>query len=136
MEVGMGAHGSLSKYDMGNTLVAAGPDFKSGFVNKLPSANSDVAPTVAKILNLPADSMQGRVLTEALRDAPSTDSESPQTTIMQAKRTLGEKRDKLWQQYLKVTTYQNQRYYDEGNTGAPPETGMLEVARASARRGT
>ena len=124
MDPGQGTHGSLSRFDIRNTLIANGPDFKPGYVNKLPTANSDVAPTVALILGItPAQPMDGRVLTEALRDADTANSDSPQTTTLTAKRTIGEKADKTWAQYLKVTTYQSRKYYDEGNAGPPPTNG-------------
>jgi arylsulfatase A-like enzyme len=66
-----GTHGTFGPRDVHNTLIAYGPSFKRRHRNPLPSANVDVAPTVAAILGLdfPAD---GRVLREALasgRDA-------------------------------------------------------------------
>src|SRR5207253_71841 len=114
-----GTHGSLSRYEMRNTLIAAGPDFKPGLTSKLPSANTDLAPTVAQILGLkPAAPFDGRVLTESLIDAEAPkDAPVPATANMQAKRAAG---GKTWNQYLKVTTYQGRRYYDEGNVGLPP----------------
>src|SRR5205814_3715407 len=36
---GYGTHASLSRFDIHNTLVAAGPDIRAGFVDELPSAN-------------------------------------------------------------------------------------------------
>lgn len=115
---GQGMHGSLSRYDMHNTLVAAGPDFKSGFVDQLPSANSDVSPTLAHILGIQTkDPMDGRVLAEALVDEKAPEGEA-KTTTMRATRTIGERQ---WVQYLRVTTFQGRRYYDQGNAGEPPE---------------
>ena len=35
---------------MHNTLVAAGPDFRAGVRDPLPSANTDLAPTILWIL--------------------------------------------------------------------------------------
>src|SRR5882672_235715 len=64
---GQGAHVSLSPFDMHATLIAAGPDFRSGFVDELPTGNVDVAPTVLRLLGIkPPKPMDGRVLTEAL----------------------------------------------------------------------
>jgi arylsulfatase A-like enzyme len=117
---GQGMHGSLSRFDMHNTLVAAGPDFKVGFKSELPSANSDVAPTVLSLLQIePKEAMDGRVLSEAFVDHKDAESPKSETTIMKAKRDLGN--NKVWQQYLKVTTVGKQRYYDEGNAGPGPE---------------
>lgn len=61
-----GMHGSFSPRDVHNVLVAAGPQFKVGFLDTLPSGNVDVAPTVAELLGLKLDSAAGRVLREGL----------------------------------------------------------------------
>src|SRR6185312_13756412 len=62
-----GTHASLSPFDMHNTLVAAGPDLRRGFVDSTPSGNIDVAPTILKILGAkPPATIDGRVLSEAL----------------------------------------------------------------------
>jgi arylsulfatase A-like enzyme len=61
-----GMHGSFSPMDVHNTLIAAGPDFRTGFKDPLPSGNVDVAPTVARILGLSLPGAQGRPLLEAL----------------------------------------------------------------------
>ena len=50
--------------------MASGPDFKSGLYDTLPTANVDIAPTVARILNLNMPDIQGRVLEEALQGGP------------------------------------------------------------------
>jgi arylsulfatase A-like enzyme len=61
-----GMHGSFSPRDVHNVLLAAGPDFRAGFRDPLPTGNVDVAPTVARILGLRLPHAQGRVLLEAL----------------------------------------------------------------------
>ena len=61
-----GMHGSFSPIDVHNTLVAAGPDFKTGFKDTYPSGNVDVAPTAAYLLGLSLPQANGRVLKEAL----------------------------------------------------------------------
>jgi len=50
--------------------MAYGPDFKSGIHNTLPTANVDIAPTVAHILAFNMPVVQGRVLEEALKGGP------------------------------------------------------------------
>jgi arylsulfatase A-like enzyme len=115
---GVGSHGSLSRFELANTLVAAGPDFKTGLRSETPSGNFDVAPTVLNILGIKTDQpMDGRVLSEAMVDAKG---EQPKTTtqVMQAKRDVD---GRAWQQYLKVSTVDGRRYFDEGNAGAGPE---------------
>jgi arylsulfatase A-like enzyme len=62
-------HGTISPYDLHNTLVAQGPDFRAGWRNPAPVGNIDIAPTLTHLLRLDAGSaFDGRVLTEALRD--------------------------------------------------------------------
>jgi hypothetical protein len=70
-----GMHGSFSPIDVHNTLVAAGPSFRTGFADTLPTGNVDVAPTVAKIFGLALPSAEGRALLEAFASggAPTTD---------------------------------------------------------------
>lgn len=114
---GKGHHASLSRFDMHNTLVASGPDFKKGLINTLPSGNTDLAPTILHILGVPqpaASPMDGRVLREALIDGKPAAVE-PKTETREAQRDLGIFR---WHQYLKYTDYDGVRYFDEGN-GAP-----------------
>ena len=68
--VGKGTHSSLSLYDLHNTCVAAGPDFRPGFTDDLPTGNVDVAPTILWILGVaPEAKLSGRVLSEALADS-------------------------------------------------------------------
>lgn len=61
-----GMHGTFGPTDVHNTLVAAGPRFKSAMQDDLPSGNVDVAPTAAAILGLSLPSAAGRSLDEAL----------------------------------------------------------------------
>ena len=65
-----GDHGSFSPTDTHISLMASGPDFKSGLHDPLPTANVDIAPTVARILKFDMPAVQGRVLEEALQGGP------------------------------------------------------------------
>lgn len=65
-------HGASTPYDIHNTLIAAGPDIKSGVVSDVPSGNVDFAPTLCYLNGIrPPNSMNGRVLKELLRGGPS-----------------------------------------------------------------
>jgi arylsulfatase A-like enzyme len=67
---GQGHHGSFSRADTANFMVAIGPAFKRRFTNTAPVSNADVAPTLARVLALelpPKGKLSGRVLTEALK---------------------------------------------------------------------
>ena len=69
MQVYRGMHGSFSPVDVHNTLIASGPDFKSGFHDQVPSGNIDVAPTIANLLSLNLPDTDGRVLYEAIKNS-------------------------------------------------------------------
>ena len=69
MQVYRGMHGSFSPVDVHNTLIASGPDFKSGFHDHVPSGNIDVAPTIAYLLSLNLPNTDGRVLYEAIKNS-------------------------------------------------------------------
>ena len=105
---GGGYHASLSRYDMHNTLIASGPDFKHGFVDELPTGNTDIAPTVLSILGIPPQKpMDGRVLFEAFADSGAP----PPAIGTQTLRTSHQ----AWRQFLKVSRVGSTVYYDEGN---------------------
>jgi len=109
---GKGTHGSLSAFDMHNTLIAAGPDFKKGWEDDTPSGNIDLAPTVLWILGVPPSvRMDGRVLLEAM-PGHTLDRKISQETLRAQNPGTG------WQQYLKVTRVGDTEYLDEGNRGA------------------
>ena len=65
-----GDHGSFSRTDTHISMMAHGPDFKSGLYDTLPTANVDIAPTIARILAFNMPGAQGRVLEEALKSGP------------------------------------------------------------------
>jgi arylsulfatase A-like enzyme len=65
-------HGTTSPFELRNTLVVQGPDFRSAWRDPTPVGNIDIAPTLTHVLHLePGTPFDGRVLTEALRDAPA-----------------------------------------------------------------
>ncbi|MFA7343401.1 MAG: alkaline phosphatase family protein [Terrimicrobiaceae bacterium] len=107
---GQGMHGSLSPYDMHNTLIANGPDFRAGFVDDLPSGNVDVAPTVLWILGIPpAHKIDGRILVESLRNPPFPAGPVRENTLSSE--------NGRWHQYLKTSSVGETQYLDEGNSG-------------------
>ncbi len=111
----MGTHGSLSRWCINNTLLAAGPDIRRGFRNELPSGNVDVAPTILHLLGItPEKPMDGRILAEALDE--SHQPPKPEVRRIEAKRDLGA--GKVWTQYLQFTTLGEAVYLDHGNSSA------------------
>jgi arylsulfatase A-like enzyme len=60
-------HGSISPYDLRNTLVLQGPDIRPGWRTPFPAGNIDICPTLTHLLGLePGSTMDGRILYEAL----------------------------------------------------------------------
>jgi hypothetical protein len=107
-----GSHASLSRFDMRNTLVASGPDFKKGFINDMPSGNADVVPTILHLLGVkPPSPLDGRVLHEALVDS-DVEVPKPETKTIEASHDVGLFH---WRQYLKFTKVGDAIYFDEGN---------------------
>ncbi len=99
---GMGMHGAAGEREIHNFCAAFGPDFRRQFVDRYPSANNDVAPTITHLLgllpNLGSGGLypSGRVLTEALSGergspgAPRAIAESTSLTLqgVQVRSTL------------------------------------------------
>ncbi|HSI11679.1 MAG TPA: alkaline phosphatase family protein, partial [Chthoniobacter sp.] len=118
-KAGLGMHGSLSKFDVHNTLVAGGPDIRAGYRNEFPTGNIDVAPTILYLLGLTSpDGVDGRVLTEAFAGT-ELPTEKPVTKRVEASREITSGvifQDKhTWQQYLQTTSFGGRTYFDEGN---------------------
>jgi arylsulfatase A-like enzyme len=64
-------HGSMSPWNVRNTLIAWGSHFKRSLKSWTPAGNVDVAPTVLALLGVDErHGMEGRVLGEALADGP------------------------------------------------------------------
>ena len=113
---GKGMHASLGEFDMHNTLIAAGPDFKKGYQDSLPTGNTDLAPSILQILGIAAPApMDGRVLTEALVNGAAPT--EVKTSRLEAKRDLEKGQ---WSQYLDVSQVGNTLYFNEGNGGKTP----------------
>lgn len=117
-KVGRGSHATLSRFDMHNTLIANGPDFKPGFVDETPSGNTDLAPTILHLLGMAAPhDMDGRVLKEALLGAGRAENPSIATGRLEASATInGVSR----RQYLQWSRVDGTLYFDEGNADSKP----------------
>ena len=62
-------HGTISPFDLRNTLVVQGPDFRAGWRDPVPVGKVDICPTLTHVLGLDAGTRcDGRVLSELLRD--------------------------------------------------------------------
>ena len=117
---GEGTHATLSRFDMHNTLVAAGPDFRRGQTDDLPTGNVDLAPTILHILGFNASKeMDGRILSEAL---VSTDRVQPgrktETKTMESGKDFPAG---TWRQSLQISRVGSTIYLDEGNGSFVPK---------------
>jgi arylsulfatase A-like enzyme len=114
---GAGTHATLSKFDMHNTLIAAGPDFSRDMTDQLPSGNTDLGPTILHVLGIDtSQKFDGRILSEAFVGANSGN-EKADVEFVVAHRDLGEY---SWRQYLQISHVGSTTYLDEGNGGFRP----------------
>ena len=111
---GKGTHATLSRFDMHNTLIAAGPDFKRGQTDDLPTGNVDLVPTVLQILGIKVPhQMDGRILSEAVA-APTSllPAPKPEAKSIEARKDFP---SGTWRQTLKISRVGSTIYLDEGN---------------------
>ena len=117
-ERGAGNHASLSRFDLHNTLVGAGPDLKKNFSDTMPTGNIDLAPTILWLFGVKSKTlMDGRVLSEALSVRARKTGEV-KTEKLEAEREIG---DSIWRQYLQVSRVGDTVYLDEGNGSVSPK---------------
>ena len=117
---GKGTHATLSRFDMHNTLIAAGPDFKRGQTDDLPTGNVDLVPTILQILGIkPPVQMDGRILSEAMVNGDRAPSElRPEVKTIEGSNDLPSGR---WRQTLKVSRVGLTLYLDESNGAFSPK---------------
>jgi arylsulfatase A-like enzyme len=105
---GVAGHGTSSPYDIHNTFIAAGPDFREHVTSDVPTANVDIAPTLLKLLGLPvSQSMTGRAVDEALRTGPAITSVRVEHTVETARTP-----DSAYQVDAHLSIAAGRRYFD------------------------
>src|SRR6266480_2536880 len=111
---GKGTHATLSRFDMHNMLIGAGPDFRRGQTDDLPTGNTDLAPTILRILGIkPPQQLDGRILSEAMVKVDrSTTGPRSETKTIDAVRDFP---SGTWRQTLKISRVGSTTYLDEGN---------------------
>ena len=120
---GKGTHATLSQFDMHNTLIVAGPDFRRGQTDELPSGNVDLAPTILEILGIKSpQSMDGRLLSEALVEM-NKETLKPKTETIEATKTFS---SGTWRQTLRISRVGSTIYLDEGNGIFSPNESKLK----------
>jgi predicted AlkP superfamily pyrophosphatase or phosphodiesterase len=76
-------HGSMNPYVVNNTMLMWGPGFRRATVVDVPSSNVDVMPTILALLSLDrSPALDGRALTESLRDGPDPKQVPFETTMV------------------------------------------------------
>jgi predicted AlkP superfamily pyrophosphatase or phosphodiesterase len=109
---GKGTHATLSRFDMHNMLIAAGPDFKHGQTDDLPSGNIDLAPTILGILAItPPQKMNGRILSEAMGNLNAPAARAEIKTIEGTKNFPSG----TWRQSLQISRVGPTVYVNEGD---------------------
>ena len=115
---GIAGHGTSSPFDIHNTLIAAGPDFRERTTSRVPTGNVDLAPTLLHLLSLPAPAtMTGRVIREGLRNGPS-----PAATPVEQQEETVTSADGAYQLTARFSVAAGHRYLDS-----------TEVRRSKAR---
>lgn len=113
---GQGSHATLSEFDVHNTLIAAGPDFRRAMVDDLPSGNVDLAPTVLHLLGLESpNKFDGRVLSEGL-----TSDSAPPRSVTETSEAGRKFSSGPWRQHLRISRVGETTYIDEGNGAFEP----------------
>jgi len=130
---GKGTHATLSRFDMHNTLIAIGPDFRRGQVNDLPSGNVDLAPTILRILRIaPLQQLDGRILSEAMVKVDSaTAGLKPETKTIEATKDFPAG---TWRQSLQISRVGSTIYLDEGNGTFVPKAREQHAAISTPAR--
>jgi hypothetical protein len=118
---GVAGHGTTSPYDVGATFIAAGPHIRRGITSRVPSGNVDVAPTLLTLLGVPVPPhMQGRALTEILREGPEPGSVAVRREQEHAEATLGGDSSLRYRVTLFSSTVGTTRYMDSTTTTREP----------------
>jgi len=107
-----GNHGSMSPWNVRNTFLAWGPDFKRGVTIRTPSSNVDLAPTLVALMNLDKDvdlaRFDGRALQEAFADGPDEEKVPVQVRTYFVETAGGN-----YRAALQVAELERQRYIDK-----------------------
>ena len=110
---GQGVHGSMSRQEVRNVLIARGPAFRSGITLRSPTGNVDLAPTVLEMMGVaPPPLMQGRPLREALVTTTDPSDVDCETQTHEAQRRV---EGGTYRQRIVVSRVGSTAYVDEGS---------------------
>jgi len=114
---GKGSHGSLSRFDMHNTLVATGPDFKSGLIDELPTGMSILRPPFF-IFWVCRHPRHGRPNSAGALAAGEASTAKPVTKTIEASHDVGAI---SLASIFEIHGIWRDRYFDEGNGEPVPK---------------
>jgi len=104
-----GGHGGMSPWVVRNTLILWGADFKRGVTVRTAAGNVDIAPTILALKGVSGgESLDGRVLAEALRDGPDEEQIPCDTKVLRTEAVGG------YRAAVQVTDVGSHRYIDKG----------------------
>jgi arylsulfatase A-like enzyme len=102
-------HGGMSPWVVRNTLILWGADFKRGVAVRTAAGNVDIAPTILALKGVSGgESLDGRVLAEALRDGPDEEQIPSDTKVLRTEAVGG------YRAAVQVTDVGSHRYIDKG----------------------
>jgi arylsulfatase A-like enzyme len=102
-------HGGLSPWLVRNTLLLWGPDFKRGISVRTAAGNVDIAATILALKGVSGgETLDGRALTEALREGPDEEQIVSETKVLRTE-TVGR-----YRAAIQVTDVGRHRYIDKG----------------------
>ena len=102
-------HGGMSPWVVRNTLILWGGDFKHGVTVSTAAANVDIAPTILALKGVGGgESLDGRILSEALRDGPDAEQVASETKVLRTTAAGG------YRAAVQVTDVGPHRYIDKG----------------------
>jgi arylsulfatase A-like enzyme len=99
-------HGSMSPWNVRNTFLAWGVDFKTRATVRVPAGNVDVTPTILAVLGLERDGGDGRVLREALEGGPDEEQLAVETRVHTVQAGA-------YRAAIQVSTVDGHRYVDK-----------------------
>jgi arylsulfatase A-like enzyme len=102
-------HGGLSPWLVRNTLILWGPDFKRGISIRAAAGNVDIAPTILALKGVSGvANLDGRALTEALREGPDEEHMISETRVLRTDAAGS------YRAVIQVTDVGKHRYIDKG----------------------
>ena len=102
-------HGSMSPWNVRNTILAWGPAFKRGVTVRTPAGNVDVTPTILSMLGLDTTGLDGRVLYEALANGPDEEQ-----VVVESRAYTVEAGAGSYRAVVQISEVAGRRYVDKG----------------------